>query len=203
MLIHRGSSFNPIRVSFFISRRGEHCETERGSWAEESLRQESYRRDGESEYTEMSTACGGGSIMECARRCHARVDGFGARRRVVKSSKGSRINEPGNGNEEMTPVTRQGDNEAKVVKPRLRWHPPCQWTTPLGSLAEDLLDYGDVAASCCLEQLLVLAHGPFTPRSSRDVRPHTCQFVFSLRLLAFHWSNVAILSELTRRRTAA
>jgi len=93
--IHRGSSFNLIRVSFFIGRRGEHCEIEQArGLAEESLRQ-SYRRDGESEYrstyTEMSTACGGGSIMECARRCHARVDGLGTRPRVVKSSKGSRI----------------------------------------------------------------------------------------------------------------
>lgn len=67
MLIHRGSSFNPVRVSFFIGRRGENCESVQAEWAEESLRQPlSARR--ESEYAEMSTACGGGSIMECARR---------------------------------------------------------------------------------------------------------------------------------------
>lgn len=44
VLIHRGSSFNPVRVNFFIDRRGENCETEQAEWAEESLRQP-YRRD--------------------------------------------------------------------------------------------------------------------------------------------------------------
>lgn len=63
----------------------------------------------------MSTACGGGSIMECARRHRARVDGLGTRRRSLNHQRVER-GKPRTGNEEMTSVTRKGDGEAKVVK---------------------------------------------------------------------------------------
>jgi len=43
---------------------------------------------------------------------------------------------------------------------------PGQRATPLGALAEDLLDDGDVAVPRRLEQLLVLAHGPSISRHS-------------------------------------
>jgi len=144
--------------------------------------------------------CGDGSIMECARRWESSSCRWLRMRHRPSNRRGAVISEGNRESGNDLPSTRKGDGEQKCSS---RWHPPCQWTTPLSSLAQNLLDHGDVAASRCFEQLLILAHGPFTPRSSPRCSPALVNLCFHYDYSRFIDPAWPSLGRLMRRDAAA